>query len=93
MDTLWAHYLADGFEQGFVEGELKGWKNRARQMQNDYSVLHRDWHERGMFAIAWRKVAEDLYLNYYKKMVKSNNQIRLNQMYQGQLKETKGQYS
>ncbi|MFA6687198.1 MAG: hypothetical protein WCS16_06945 [Desulfuromonas sp.] len=52
MDTLWAHYVADGFEQGRVKGELNNWKNRARQMQNDYSVLHRDWHERTIKGIA-----------------------------------------
>jgi len=92
MDTLAAHYIADGFEQGRVKGELNGWKKKAQRMSNEYSVLHRDWHYRGMAAIAWRRVAEDLYKNYYKKMVKSSNQVDLKIMVKNHLAETNEQY-
>ncbi len=87
MDTLWAHYMNDQFRHGQAKGELRVWKNRARQMRNDYSVLHRDWHERTMIAIAWRKTAEDLYINYYEKLVKTNNRVKLSNMHQRKLKE------
>jgi Ni/Co efflux regulator RcnB len=70
MDTLAAHYIADGFEQGRVKGELNGWKKKAQRMSNEYSVLHRDWHDRTLMGIAWRRVAEDLYRRHYKKLDK-----------------------
>jgi hypothetical protein len=72
MDTLAAHYIADGFEQGRVKGELNGWKKKAQRMSNEYSVLHRDWHDRGVVAVTWRKIAEDLYKKYYKKYDKEH---------------------
>jgi len=92
MDTLAAHYIADGFEQGRVKGELNGWKKKAQLMSNEYSVLHRDWHYRGMAAIAWREIATDLYENYYKKVVKPSKQVSLNQMWHNEFSGANNQY-
>jgi hypothetical protein len=91
-EMLGAAYLNNQFDLGQARGELNGWKKKAQRMSNEYSVLHRDWHYRGMAAIAWRRVAEDLYKNYYKKMVKSSNQVDLKIMVKNHLAETNEQY-
>jgi len=77
MDTLAAHYIADGFEQGRIKGELNSWKNKAQLMSNDYKVLHRDWHERGIYARAWKQIAKDLYEEHYKKYDRADMERRL----------------
>lgn len=89
MDTLWAHYIADGFEQGRVKGELNGWKKKAQRMSNEYSVLHRSWHERGLYARAWRQIAIDLYEERYKTYDKEDMGRRL----EATLKKMKNKYS
>jgi hypothetical protein len=88
MDTLAAHYIADGFEQGRVKGELNGWKKKAQRMSNEYSVLHRDWHERTVMGIAWRRIAEDLYRKNYKKFDKEH----LRSLFQAKVKEVNNDY-
>jgi hypothetical protein len=71
-EMLGAAYLNNQFDLGLARGELSGWKKKVQRLSNDYSVLHRDWHERGVVAVTWRKIAEDLYKKYYKKYDKEH---------------------
>jgi hypothetical protein len=57
-------------------------------MSNEYSVLHRDWHDRTIKGIAWRRIAEDLYRKYYKKYDKEH----LLSLHRAKVKEVNNDY-
>lgn len=76
-EMLGAAYLNNQFDLGQARGELNAWKNKAQRMSNEYSVLHRSWHERGLYARAWRQIAIDLYEERYKTYDKEDMGRRL----------------
>jgi hypothetical protein len=74
-DMLGAMYINSQFRQGELEADVNAWKKHAGRLKKDYHILHRDWYERGLYALTWRKIAEELYEKHYKRFTPEDKKL------------------